>query len=236
MKSNHLLDLLPAAERRRLLAQCELTPLRSGEAVAVAGERARAVMFPVEGHFCLVAALDAHPPLQVATIGCEGCVGAALLMGVSRHPLTALVQQDGQAWGLPVAALRSQLPTSPVLRRLLPRYLMVQLRQVATSAGCLRFHALRERLASWLLRGDDRSAGAGFAVTHQHMADFLGVRRVGVTVAAGQLQGAGLIRYQRGWLTIGNRAGLEQAACSCYAQDRASYDECMLLSPRLEAA
>jgi CRP-like cAMP-binding protein len=103
------------------------------------------------------------------------------------------------------------------------RYLFVQLRQSATAAACLHFHALAARLARWLLMGHDRSAGSGFAITHEVMAQLLGVRRAGVTVAAGTLQAAGLVRYHRGWITLCNRTGLEGAACVCYAQDRASY-------------
>lgn len=231
MTTNRLLDHLPAAERRRLLSQSAQVPLRSGQRLASQDGPARALLFPVQGCLSLVMPLDTHPLLQVGMVGSEGVLGAQLLLGAAASPVTVVVQQDGLAWSMPAAALRQQLPTSPGLRRLLTRYLLVQLRQSAAAAACLHFHALQARLARWLLMGQDRTAGEGFAVTHECMAHLLGVRRVGVTVAAGGLQAAGLIRYHRGWITVSDRAGLEGAACSCYAQDRASYRLGMKFAP-----
>lgn len=231
MTANQLLDHLPAAELRRLLAQSAQVTLHIGEQLATQDQPARALLFPMQGFVSLVTPLDEHPPLQVGMVGREGVLGAQLLLGVAANPVTVLVQQGGQAWGLPVAALRRQLPTSPGLRRLLMRYLVVQLRDAATAAACLHFHALQARLARWLLMGQDRAGGDGFAVTQETMAHLLGVRRVGVTVAAGGLQMAGLIRYHRGWLSISDRTGLEAAACGCYARDRASYRLGMCFAP-----
>jgi CRP-like cAMP-binding protein len=231
MTTNQLLDHLPAAEQRRLLGHSAQVSLRSGQQLAGQDMPARALLFPVRGCVSLVTALDAHPLLQIGMVGSEGVLGAQLLLGVAASPVTVMVQQDGQAWVLPAAVLRQQLPLSPGLRRLLMRYLLVQLRQSATAAACLHFHALRARLARWLLMGQDRSTGDGFAVTQESMAQLLGVRRVGVTVAAGSLQAAGLIRYHRGWISVSDRAGLEGAACACYAQDRASYQLGMKFVP-----
>ena len=231
MTANHLLDHLPAAELRRLLAQSVQVSLRSGEQLATQDLPARALLFPLQGFVALVTPLDAHPLVQVGMVGCEGVLGAQLLLGAAASPMTLLVQQDGQAWCLSAALLRRQLPGSPELRRLLMRYLLVQLRQSATAAACLHFHALQARLARWLLMGQDRALGDSFAVTQESMAHLLGVRRVGVTVAAGSLQDAGLIRYHRGWITISDRAGLEAAACGCYAQDRESYRLGMKFTP-----
>ena len=232
MTTNQLLDHLPAAEQRRLLKLSIQVPLRSGQRLAVQDVPARTLLFPVQGCISLLTPLDAHPLLQVGMVGSEGVLGTQLLLGVSASPVTVLVQQDGQAWGMPAAVLRRELPASPGLRRLLMRYLHVQLRQSATASACLHFHALQARLARWLLMGQDRSLGDGFAVTQESMAHLLGVRRVGVTVAAGSLQAAGLIRYHRGWITVSDRAGLEGAACVCYAQDRASYRLGMKFTPR----
>jgi CRP-like cAMP-binding protein len=234
MTVNQLLHHLPAAEQRRLLKRCSPVALRSGEQVALQDAPMRTLLFPVQGCLALVTPLDAHPLLQVGMIGCEGVLGAQLLLGVPASPVTVVVQQDGQAWSMPAALLR-QTPAGPAgsagLRRLLMRYVLVQLRQAATAAACLHFHALQARLARWLLMGQDRAAGDGFAVTQETMAQLLGVRRVGVTVAAGSLQAAGLIRYHRGWITVSDRIGLEGAACACYAQDRASYRSCMQFAP-----
>ncbi|WP_082532944.1 Crp/Fnr family transcriptional regulator [Pelomonas sp. Root1237] len=231
MTANQLLDHLPAAELRRLLAQSIQVPLRSGQRLGTQDQPARVLLFPLQGFLSLVTLMDAHPPLQVGMVGCEGVVGVQLLLGVATSPVSVMVQEDGQAWSLTAAALRSQLPDSPGLRRLLMRYLLVQLRLSATAAACLHFHALQARLARWLLMGQDRAQGDGFAVTQEGMAHLLGVRRVGVTVAAGALQEAGLIRYHRGWVTVSDRAGLEAAACGCYAQDRASYRAGMKFPP-----
>ncbi|WP_422015654.1 Crp/Fnr family transcriptional regulator [Roseateles sp.] len=231
MNTNQLLDHLPAAEQRRLLKHSVQVLLQSGQRIAVQDDPAQTLLFPVQGCVSLVTPLDAHPLLQVGMVGREGVLGAQLLLGVAASPVTVVVQQDGQAWGMPAAVLRQQLPTSPGLRRLLMRYVMVQLRQSATAAACLHFHALQARLARWLLMGQDRARSDSFAVTQESMSHLLGVRRVGVTVAAGSLQAAGLIHYHRGWITVSDRAGLEGAACTCYAQDRASYRLVMKFAP-----
>lgn len=223
MTANRLLDHLPAAELRRLLGVSVQVSMRSGQQVATQDLPARALLFPLSGFMALVAPLEPHPPLQVGMVGREGVLGSQLLLGLPDSPVSALVQEDGQAWGVPAAALRRHLTGGPGLRRLLTRYLMVQLRNSATAAACLHFHALQARLARWLLMGLDRAEGDRFAVTQEGLAHLLGVRRVGVTVAAGKLQQAGLIHYHRGWITVSDRAGLQAQACSCYAQDKASY-------------
>ncbi|MBI3346114.1 MAG: Crp/Fnr family transcriptional regulator [Burkholderiales bacterium] len=231
MNANQLLDHLPAAELRRLLALSVRVSLQGGQQPAVQDMPARALLFPLQGFVCLVTPLDAHPPVQVGMVGREGVLGAQLLLGVAASPVSVRVQEAGLAWSLPAAALRRLLPGSPGLRRLLMRYLLVQLRLSATAAACLHFHALQARLARWLLMGQDRAEGEGFAVTQEALAHLLGVRRVGVTVAAGQLQEAGLIHYHRGWISVSDRAGLEGVACGCYAQDRASYQLGMSYEP-----
>ncbi len=227
MTGNQLLDHLPAAELRRLMTQATRVSLPAGQRLATQDLRTRALLFPTEGFVALVTPLDAHPPLQVGMLGREGALGAQLLVALAASPVSAVVQEEVQGWHLPAADLRGQLPGSPALRRLLMRYLQVQLRLSATAAACLNFHALQARLARWLLMGHDRAHHDVFAVTQENMAHLLGVRRVGVTVAAGGLQAAGLIRYHRGWVTVSDRAGLEAAACGCYEQDRESYQRGM---------
>jgi CRP-like cAMP-binding protein len=223
MPANQLLDHLPAPELRRLLAQGTQVPLRSGQPLQTQGLPLRALLFPEQGFVCLVTPLDQHAPVQVGMVGREGVLGAQLVLGLSCSPVGGVVQEGGQAWSLPVAALRRALPVNPGLRRLLSRYLLVQLHHAVAAAACLHFHPLQARLARWLLMGQDRAEGDGFAVTQDGLAHLLGVRRVGVTVAAGGLQEAGLIRYHRGWICVSDRAGLQTLACSCYAQDRATY-------------
>jgi CRP-like cAMP-binding protein len=226
MTDNLLLDLLPAPERRRLLALCSPLPLVAGVHLAVQDETTRELLFPVSGSLVLLAAIPEHPLLQVGMLGQEGCLGAQPEVAC-HHPLGALVLGAGLAWRVSALTLRRQLPQSPApfpsLLRLLARYRHVQLRQLATAATCLHFHPLAMRLARWLLMALDRSDGDRYAVTHEQMAGWLGARRVGVTVAAGALQAAGLIGYHRGHVQVHDRDGLRAAACSCYAQDLASY-------------
>ncbi len=231
MPTNQLLDHLPAAELRRLWGVGVQVPLQGSQPLLTPDLPVCALLFPLKGFVCLVTRLDHHPPLQVAMVGCEGVLGAQLLLGRSVSAVGMLVQEDGQAWSLPAAALKRVLPRNPGLRRLLTRYLLVQLSQATTAAACLHFHPLQARLACWLLMGQDRAQGDGFAVTHSELAQLLGVRRVGITVAAGSLQEAGLIRYHRGWISVCNRAGLQSLSCSCYAQDRAAYHRGMDFPP-----
>jgi len=231
MTGNQLLDHLPAAELRQLLAQSVEVHLHSGQQLATQDDAALDLLFPLQGFVSLVTALDARPLLQVGMVGNEGVLGAQLLLGVAASPVTMQVQQGGQAWRLPAAALRRLLPDSQGLRSLLMRFLQVQLRLSATAAACLHFHALQPRLARWLLMSQDRATGDGFTVTQEHMAHLLGVRRVGVTRAASGLQMSGLIHYSRGQIAVTDRPGLERAACGCYALDQASYRRGMRFAP-----
>jgi len=156
-------------------------------------------------------------------VGREGLFGGVLALGVSDSPLQALVQGSGQAWRLPATALLRELARSAALRQTLLRYVYVVMAQMASSAACLRFHLIGPRLARWLLMSEDRAHADHFQVTHEFLACMLGVRRVGVTVAAGELQRQGLIRYHRGQVTVLDRSGLEAAACPCYARQRLAY-------------
>jgi CRP-like cAMP-binding protein len=146
-----------------------------------------------------------------------------LALGVPTTPLHALVQGSGAAWRVGAKAFRQQLAHSPALQRGIHRYLYVLMSQLATSAACLRFHQIGPRLARWLLMSQDRAHADHFRVTQEFLAYMLGVRRVGITMAAGVLQRGGLIGYHRGDFTVLDRPGLEAAACGCYAADRKTY-------------
>ena len=163
------------------------------------------------------------PGLEIGMVGAEGMVGAQLALGVMAAPLRSLVQGAGVAWRLSARAFGLQLRRSAPLQRRLDKYLYVLMRQQATSAACVRFHPIGPRLARWLLMSQDRARSEQFQVTHEFLAYMLGVRRVGITAAAGALQRAGLIVYSRGDLVVLDRAGLEAAACGCYASDRQAY-------------
>lgn len=220
---NELIAALSGRDARDLLAICETVPLVLTEVLAERGTPTRHVYFPVQGFVSLVARIDGHPGLEVGMVGSEGMLGAQVALGLVVSPLHALVQGPGRAWRAPVPAFRRQLAGSPPLQKRLNAYLNVLISQLVTATACQRFHLVGPRLARWLLMSQDRSHGDRFHVTHEFLAYMLGVRRVGVTVAAGGFARAGLIAYHRGELTVLDRSGLEAAACSCYGTDRQAY-------------
>lgn len=220
---NHLIELLPRRERTRLLALCEPVQLTLSQVLWHSATPMAHVYFPTEGFISLVTEVDEHPGLEVGMVGREGMLGAPAVLGVANSPMKALVQGAGACWRISAADFKDNLATDPLTQRLLGRYVYVLMAQMATAAGCLRFHLIGPRLARWLLMSQDRAHCPQFHITHEFLAYMLGVRRVGVTVAAGELQSRGLISYHRGELTVVDRAGLEAAACSCYATDCAVY-------------
>ena len=156
-------------------------------------------------------------------VGREGMLGAQLALGETIMPLRALVQGPGAAWCVAVAAFRRELAYRATLRRGVHRYLLVLMAQHATSAGCLRFHKIGPRLARWLLMSQDRAHSDSFYATQEFLAQMLGVRREGITLAAGDLQRCDLVGYHPGHFTVLDRSGLEAAACGCYAADQRAY-------------
>jgi CRP-like cAMP-binding protein len=224
---NHLIELLPRKDRLRLLALCEPVQLRYGEVLTERGDATSHAYFPIDAFVSLLKQVDEHPGMEVAMVGREGFVGLQLVLGQTPAetvaPLRSCVQGPGRAWRIGAAAFKEELQTSEALQKVLKRYLNVSLSQLANSAACVRFHLIGPRLARWLLMSQDHAHADQFHVTHEFLAYLLGVRRVGITVAAGALQQAGLIAYHRGALTVLDRAGLEAAACSCYAADASAY-------------
>jgi CRP-like cAMP-binding protein len=222
-ESNLLMTSLPRKEAQRLLAIGESVPLQLADVLSERGTPTRWVYFPTSGFVSLVAQIEDHPGLEVGMVGSEGMLGVQVALGVATAPLRALVQGAGAAWRVPVTAFRRELACSPAMRKVLDRYVNVLMSQLVASAACQRFHLVGPRLARWLLMSQDRSRSARFHVTHEFLAYMLGVRRVGITVAAGDFARAGLIAYQRGNMEVLDRKGLEAAACSCYAADQLAY-------------
>jgi CRP-like cAMP-binding protein len=220
---NLLLAALPAADRRRILARCATVDLVAGDTLVEPGQTVLHVIFPIDSFISLIAPIDGDAQLEVGLVGNEGMLGVSLILDVRISPLRALVQGTGRVWQLDAATFRAELQRSPSLRRVLHRYLYVVLSQLAQTAACTRFHFVEARLARWLLMTRDRAHSSSFRITHEFLAYMLGVRRVGVTRAAGALQANELIRYTRGNLDILDARGLESAACGCYAADKATY-------------
>jgi CRP-like cAMP-binding protein len=220
---NYLIQKMSRAGRTLFLAGCEPVELKLGQILCQRGDVMRHDYFPVDSFVSLLTNTDGHSGLEVSMVGREGMVGAHLALGVSRTPLQALVQVAGAAWRVDATAFRRTLLTNDLLRRAIDRYIYVLMAQLASSAACLRFHLIKPRLARWLLMSQDRSQASTFTVTHEFLAYMLGVRRVGITAAAGDMQRDGLIEYSRGKVTVLNRKGLEKAACGCYAADQKAY-------------
>ena len=223
--TNRLIDLLPRSARHSLLAACSPVELVLAEALCDPGEPTRYVYFPTSGYISLVAFIEGSPGLEVGMVGTEGLLGAQLVLGNGPSPLRAVVQGEGTALRIGARPFRAQLALGGALPAVLGRYVQVLMSQLCTSAACLRFHQIGPRLARWLLMSQDRTGTASFRVTHEFLAYMLGVRRAGITGAAFRMQRDRLISYQRGDVTVLDRAGLEAAACGCYAANRRHYAE-----------
>jgi CRP-like cAMP-binding protein len=222
---NQLIARLPRRSRISLMKLCEPVELAMADVLSNGSKRIRHVYFPKEAFISLVTLLDGKPALEVGMVGREGMLGAQMALGVVSEPLYAIVQGPGSAWRVGRLAFRRELEGNLALRRSLRRYLHITMTQLACSAACLRFHQIGPRLARWLLMTQDRAHSNNFRVTHEFLALMLGVRRVGITTCAAELQRRGLVKYHRGDITILDRRGLEKAACGCYANDRKAYAE-----------
>jgi CRP-like cAMP-binding protein len=217
--TNGLIAGLPARVRDRLLRQEGPVQLEAGSVLCEQGQPYRDAYFPLTGRISQVVLVAGHPPLGVFLIGSEGMLGATLLLGSEVAPLRAVVQGSGNAWRVSAVLLRRELRDSRALRAMIERYLFVHVEQWAQAVACARFHEVDVRLARCLLLVHDRAPADRFHMTHQALADMLGVQRSAVTLAAGSLQAAGVIRYSRGGIDILSRDALEAASCGCYAAD-----------------
>jgi CRP-like cAMP-binding protein len=221
---NRLLAVLPGSELRRLLADCETVELAFADVLYTPPQRLSHVYFPITSFISLVMPVDDSSSLEVGLIGNEGMFGTPIVLGVDVSPVRAVVQGAGSALRMGVAPFCRELARNQGLQREVDRYVFVQLSQLAQTAGCTRFHLVEARLARWLLMTQDRAHASTFHITQEFMAFMLGVRRVGVTRAAGSLQKRNLIRYSRGNITVLDRRGLKSASCGCYKADRETYD------------
>jgi CRP-like cAMP-binding protein len=221
---NHLLAALPAAERGRLIPHLELVPMPLGAVLYEAGNELRHVYFPTTSIVSLLYVMRDGASAEIAVVGNEGIIGVALFMGSETMPNRAVVQSAGHAYRLKGHLLKQEFNRSGELQHLLLRYTQALLTQMAQTAVCNRHHSLDQQLCRWLLLSLDRLPSTELVMTQELIANMLGVRREGVTEAAGNLQKAGLISYRRGRITVLDRAGLEARACECYAVVKKEFD------------
>jgi CRP-like cAMP-binding protein len=213
---NKLLDGLPKTLRNHLLKSCELVNFSFGNTLCEADQPFEYAYFPVTGFISLIVITKGHKALEINLIGNEGMLGATLALGLTKAPLSALVQGSGTALRISAARLRHELRLAPGLTLRLHQYIYVLFVQLAQSAACIHFHSIEQRLARWLLMTQDRTESNQLHLTQEFLADMLGVRRSSITIAAGILQARNIIDYSRGEITILDRAALEQNTCECY--------------------
>jgi CRP-like cAMP-binding protein len=231
-RQNHLLAVLPVAEFERLLPHLKLVPLPLGEVLYESGIELRYVYFPTNSIVSLLYVMEDGDSAEIAVVGNEGVIGISLFMGGETTPSRAVVKSAGHAYRLPGQALKQEFIRGAAMQHLLLRYTQALLTQMAQTAVCNRHHSLDQQLCRWLLLSLDRLASNELVMTQELIANMLGVRREGVTEAAGKLQQAGLIHYSRGHITVIDRAGLEARTCECYAVVK---KECDRLLPDLTA-
>jgi CRP-like cAMP-binding protein len=220
---NHLLQSLPAAERDALMAHMRTTHLTVKTVLFDPGQVITSVHFPIDGVVSLVTPLADGNIVEVATIGNEGMVGVPLVAGGSLA-VRAISQVGGRTLRMDANVFIAELERLEGFRKLIQRYVQALFGQISQAAACNRLHSNEERLSRWLLMSHDRVGMDAFPITHEFLGQMLGSRRATVTLSAGLLQAAGLIRYHRGRVTIVDRAGLEGVSCECYAIIKAALD------------
>jgi CRP-like cAMP-binding protein len=215
-RQNQLLAVLPDSDRGRLLPHMELVELPLAKALYESGDLLRFVYFPTTAIVSLLYELENGSSAEIAVVGKEGIVGIALFMGGDTTPNRAVVQSAGYAFRLAGNLLKTEFNKAGPLQRLLLRYTLAMLTQMAQTAVCNRHHSVDQQLCRWLLLSLDRLPANVLSMTQGLIANMLGVRREGVTEAARKLQDAGLISYRRGRITMLDRPGLEARVCECY--------------------
>jgi len=216
-EQNHLLAALSPAERERLYPHLRLVKLPLGKALYESGDVLRNVYFPVDCIVSLLYVLESGASAEISVVGNEGLIGVALFMGGETTPSRAIVQSAGHAYRLDGQRLKDEFHRNGGLQLLLLRYTQSLITQMAQTAVCNRHHSVDQQLARWLLLSLDRLTSQELVMTQELIANMLGVRREGVTEAAGKLQTLGVIRYSRGHITVLDRPMLEQLCCECYS-------------------
>jgi CRP-like cAMP-binding protein len=230
-RQNRLLAALPEAELARWLPQLEPVVMPLGKVLYESGSKTSYVYFPTTSIVSLLYVMEDGSSAEIAVVGREGIVGVSLFMGGDSTPSRAVVQSAGNGFRLNAKNLMNEFERSVPVLHLLLRYTQALITQMAQTAVCNRHHSLDQQLCRWLLLSLDRLDSGDLVMTQELIANMLGVRREGVTEAAGRLQQAGLIRYQRGHITVLDRARLEQRSCECYAVVKREYDRLLPATP-----
>jgi CRP-like cAMP-binding protein len=230
---NHLLAGLPRKEWEVLSQHLELVRMRAGQLLTDSGQRIHHVYFPTTAIVSMLSLLENGATSEIAAIGNEGLVGIPVLTGGDTMPCRVEVRTPGFAYRLSAAMLKQEFSHSPAIQRAALLYVQAVLTQIAQTAVCNRHHSLNKQLCRWLLLALDRMASNELVITQQVIANMLGVRREGVTEAAGKLEDLGLIHHSRGHITVLDRHGLEAHSCECYKLVKREFDR---LLPTLAAA
>jgi CRP-like cAMP-binding protein len=234
-QQNHILDALPSAERERLFPHLKLVELPLGAALYESGDTLRHIHFPTNSIVSLLQVMEDGASAEIAIVGNEGAIGVALFMGGETTPSRAIVQSAGYAFRLLGQQLKIEFHRNGAFQILLLRYTQALITQMAQTAVCNRHHSVDQQLCRWLLLSLDRLPSNKLTMTQELIANMLGVRREGVTEAAGKLQRLGVIRYARGQITVLDRPRLEQLSCECYRVVKKETDRLLPLRLSLEA-
>ena len=235
-KQNHLLAGLPAADYERLSSHLELVRMPLGEVLYESGGRLQHVYFPTTSIVSLLYVMADGASAEIAVVGNEGVLGISLFMGGETTPSRAVVQSAGYGYRLKSQLLKQEFKRAGPMMYLLLRYTQALITQMAQTAVCNRHHSVEQQLCRWLLLSLDRLASFELTMTQELIANMLGVRREGVTEAAGKLRDAGVIRYNRGRITVLDRPRLEQEVCECYSVVKKEFDRLLSDIPLSEFA
>lgn len=230
-KQNHLLAALQTHEYERLAPHLELVQMPLGEALYESGGKLNHVYFPTTAIVSLLYVMENGASAEIAVVGNEGILGIALFMGGETTPSRAIVQSAGHGYRLKAQLLKDEFNRAGPVMRLLLRYTQALITQMAQTAVCNRHHSVDQQLCRWLLLSLDRLTSNQLNMTQELIANMLGVRREGVTEAAGKLQDAGIIEYRRGRITVLDRPRLEQASCECYPVVKKEFDRLLSENP-----
>ncbi|HKC17280.1 MAG TPA: Crp/Fnr family transcriptional regulator [Steroidobacteraceae bacterium] len=228
---NHLLEALPANDYERLAPYLELQSLKLGDVLYEPGRAMRYVYFPTTAIVSMLYVMENGASAEIAIVGNEGILGISLFMGGESTPSRAVVQSAGYSYRMRAQLLKNEFGRYGTLMHLLLRYTQALITQMAQTAVCNRHHSVDQQLCRWLLLSLDRLASNELSMTQELIANMLGVRREGVTEAAGKLQDAGLVEYRRGKITVLDRPRLQARACECYAVVKKEFDRLLPYRP-----